>query len=34
MDEIESEKPDIRFSEIESAIGEGLANHPRSQIAP
>lgn len=34
MDEIESENPDLRYSETKGALGTGLPQHPRSRVAP
>lgn len=32
MDTIEKEKPDLRYSTLGGRLGEGLPNHPRSEV--
>lgn len=32
MDRIEKEKPDLRYSEVTGKLGEGMPDHPRSEV--
>jgi hypothetical protein len=32
MDRIEREKPDLRFSTTKDRLGEGMGDHPRSEV--